>query len=105
LHHEQAQFHTRRHFLRGCTSGLGAIALSSLFGNALRADEAAPIKFSPTNPLSPRPAPLAPRAKRVIYLHMSGSPPQHDLFDYQPRLAELNGKPCPPEFIKNERFA
>jgi hypothetical protein len=48
---------------------------------------------------------FAPRAKRVIYLHMSGSPPQHDLFDYKPLLAELNGKPCPDSFLKGERFA
>jgi hypothetical protein len=36
---------------------------------------------------------------------MSGSPPQHDLFDYKPVLNDLNGKPCPEEFIKGERFA
>ena len=48
---------------------------------------------------------FAPKAKAVIYLHMSGAPPQHDLFDYKPKLDELNGKPCPEEFIKGERFA
>jgi hypothetical protein len=36
---------------------------------------------------------------------MSGSPPQHDLFDYKPKLVQLNGTPCPKEFTKNERFA
>ena len=49
--------------------------------------------------------PFAPKAKRVIYLHMSGSPPQHDLFDYKPKLVEMNGQPCPDSFLKGERFA
>jgi hypothetical protein len=49
-------------------------------------------------------AQFAPKAKRVIYLHMSGGPPQHDLFDYKPKLVQLNGTPCPEEFTKGERF-
>jgi len=57
------------------------------------------------NPLAPKPAPFAPKAKRVIYLHMSGSPPQHDLFDFKPKLIEMNGQPCPDSFLKGERFA
>ena len=36
---------------------------------------------------------------------MSGGPPQHDMFDYKPKLVEMNLKPCPDEFLKNERFA
>jgi hypothetical protein len=36
---------------------------------------------------------------------MSGSPPQHDLFDYKPKLVEMNGQPCPDSFLKGERFA
>src|SRR5262245_40286184 len=30
-----------------------------------------------------------------IYLHMAGAPSTLDLFDYKPKLVELNGKPCP----------
>ena len=41
----------------------------------------------------------------VIYLHMSGSPPQQDLFDYKPKLVELNMQPCPDELLKDQRFA
>jgi hypothetical protein len=42
--------------------------------------------------MDPRPSPrIAPRcaarAKRVIYLHMAGSPSQLELFDYKPELA------------------
>jgi len=57
------------------------------------------------NPLAPKPAPLPARAKRIIYLHMSGGPPQHDLFDYKPKLKQLNGTPCPKEIFQGERFA
>src|SRR5687768_8122894 len=68
---------TRRHFLQQCQSGLGALALTSL----LRGDaHAAPTVAD--HPLAVRPPHFAPKAKNVIYLHMSGSPPQHELFEY-----------------------
>jgi hypothetical protein len=47
----------------------------------------------------------APKAKRVVYLHMAGAPSQLDLFDPKPKLAELDGKACPDSFLKGERFA
>lgn len=47
----------------------------------------------------------APRAKRVIYLHMVGSPPQQDLFDYKPALKKYDGQPCPDEMYQKARFA
>ena len=46
---------------------------------------------------------FAPRAKRVIFLFMSGGPSHVDLFDPKPRLSELNGKPLPFEKPKLER--
>src|SRR4051794_11690157 len=113
---EQARFTTRRHFLQRCNTGIGAIALASLMGKDLLGNESAAITpaaggvapFGPTDPnrpMAPRQPMIRARAKRVIYLHMSGSPPQHDLFDYKPMLTKLNGKPCPDEYIKGERFA
>ena len=65
----RAQLASRRAFLRGSTLGLGAIAMGQLAGNS-----ATP----PTgleNPLAPKAPPLPATAKRVIYLHMAGSPP------------------------------
>jgi len=38
---------------------------------------------------------LAPKAKRAIYLFMSGGPPQIDLLDYKPNLAALYNKDMP----------
>ena len=105
---EQAKLFTRRHFLRRCNSGIGAAALASLIdpglfnGSAARAGEG---PDAAGNPLTVRPPMFAPKAKRVIYLHMYGSPPQHDLFDFKPDLVKLNGQPCPESFIKGERFA
>ena len=103
LHHQHAQLITRRHFFRRCNSGIGALALASLMGTTRAADAALPA--GGVNPLAPKLPPFAPKAKRVIYLHMSGSPPQHDLFDYKPKLNEMNGQPCPDSFLKGERFA
>ena len=36
---------------------------------------------------------------------MAGGPSQLDLFDYKPKLQELNGKDCPESLFKKERFA
>ena len=113
LHQQQAQLITRRHFFRRCNTGIGAIALASLMGRdafGLPSGEPAaggpPAELHPVaNPLAAKAAHFAPKAKRVIYLHMSGSPPQHDLFDYKPKLIEMNGQPCPDSFLKGERFA
>jgi len=78
---------------------LGAIALHALKGNALAATADA------DHPLAPKRPPLKARAKRVIYLHMSGGPPNLDIFDPKPALVEQNGKPCPDSFLKGRTFA
>ena len=38
---------------------------------------------------------FAPKAKRAIYLFMSGGPPQMDLLDYKPNLAQLYDQDIP----------
>ena len=91
---------TRRHFLKDSALGLGAIALSSLLGrNAFAAPAAV------TNPLAARLPHFAPKAKRIIYLHLTGSPPNLDLFDYKPELVKRDGQDCPDDFIKGKKFA
>ncbi len=89
---------TRRQFLGGCGVGFGAAALTALLDQPAQAAES-------TNPLAPKASHFPARAKHVIYLHMAGSPSQLDLFDYKPKLVELNGQKCPDELLKNERFA
>jgi hypothetical protein len=99
LHLQSARAQTRRQFLKAAHAGLGTIALAGLLGRDGRAAPPA------ANPLAPRPPHFAPKAKNVIYLHMSGAPPQQDLFEYKPKLVELHMQPCPDELLKNQRFA
>jgi hypothetical protein len=92
----QLQATTRRTFLQG-SLGLGAVALAGL--NA-RGEEP-----SADKPLAPRKPHFAAKAKRVIYLHMSGAPPHLDIFDYKPELQKRDGQNCPDEYLKGKRFA
>ena len=50
---------------------------------------------APTNPLAVKPPQFAPKARRVIFLFMSGGPSHVDTFDPKPRLDRDNGKPLP----------
>jgi hypothetical protein len=97
---ENLELQTRRHFLKTCQVGLGGIALSSLLADDLPAAPSTVV-----NPLAPKLPPLAAKAKRVIYLHLTGSPPHLDLYDYKPELVRLDGQPCPDSFLKGKRFA
>jgi hypothetical protein len=92
---------TRRHFLRDCPLGLGGLALSLLMNEPGRATDP-PMA---ANPLAPRPPHFRGRAKNVIYLHLAGSPPHLDMFDYKPELVRRNGQDCPQEFLRGRRFA
>src|SRR5688572_25095918 len=105
LQFEQAQAITRRHFLRDCKVGLGAIALSLMTSKTGLASSVASPIAAPANPLLPKPGHFAPKAKRVIYLHMVGGPSQLDLFDYKPQLVKHHDQPCPAELLKGKRFA
>ncbi len=75
--------YTRRRML-GTGLGAGSFALQSL--------------FSTEGIASPH---LAPTAKRVIFLFMSGGPSQVDTFDPKPELARLQGKDVPDSLAKH----
>jgi hypothetical protein len=66
---------SRRDALRMASCGFGYLALSGLAG-------------ATTPDLTPRPPRLAARAKRVIFLCMSGGPAQLDTFDYKPQVGQ-----------------
>jgi Protein of unknown function (DUF1501) len=105
----------RRHFFSRTSLGLGGAALASLLcepgaPSALGAD---------TAPARPKPIAgmidpasggilkafhVAPKAKRIIYLFMSGGPSQLDLFDYKPLLNELNGRDLPESVRMGQRL-
>jgi len=100
LRNSTLEHKTRRNFL--ATAGnfsLGAVALEAL----LRKD--APAATLADNPLAPRSAPLKAKARSVIYLHMSGGPPNLDIFDYKPELVKRSGQDCPDDCLKGRKFA
>src|SRR5690349_11106266 len=45
-----------------------------------------------------------PRARRVLYLYMSGGPSQHDLWDYKPALARWHGDDLPESVRGGQRI-
>ena len=47
---------------------------------------------------------VPPKAKRVIYLFMSGGPSQLDLFDYKPLLNKMNGQDLPESVRMGQRL-
>lgn len=96
LLHDRLQHSTRRQFLNSAGQfSLGAIALQAMQA-----------KGSPqVNPLSPKQPQYAAKAKRVIYLHMSGGPPHLDLFDYKPALVKHSNEDCPDSILKGRTFA
>ena len=88
---------TRRHFLSKLTTGIGGAALASLLPRGMA-------KAGSKELGEQLIANFAPKAKRVIYLFMSGGPAQQDLFDYKPKLNELNGQELPDEVRGGQRL-
>jgi uncharacterized protein (DUF1501 family) len=96
----------RRYFLNECRLGLGRIAIASLAtGLATSANRSSGAALSKSIGGLPDLPHHAPKVKRVIYLFMAGAPSQLDLFDYKPKLIELEGKPIPPSVIEGQRYA
>ncbi len=79
---------SRRAMLHRSAVGFGSLALASMMGDEARASETA-------NPLAAVLPHFAARAKRIIFLFMSGGPSQVDTFDPKPLLTRDDGKPLP----------
>src|SRR4026209_1651976 len=91
---------TRRDFLTSTASGLGLLALASIFREqGLLAADDAPSLFGP------KPPHFAPKAKACIFIFMEGAPSQMDLFDPKPKLNELDGQKLPESLTEKVRFA
>lgn len=97
-HNQQPLPVTRREMFQTAGTGFGMLALASLFH-----EEAQAQGNTAQNPLAPRPPMYPAKAKRVIFLFMSGGPSHLDTFDPKPRLTLDNGKPLPFEKPKLER--
>ncbi|MDC0268129.1 DUF1501 domain-containing protein [bacterium] len=87
----------RRNFLLSSANGLGALAFSSLMHGQGKAD--------PSNIQRPKIPHFASKAKNCIFIFNAGAPSQLDLFDYKPKLQELDGQPLPPSLSEGVRFA
>jgi hypothetical protein len=89
----------RRDFFGRFALGMGGMALFSLLNRDARAAKA----VNPFKGILDQPH-FAPKAKRIIYLFMSGGPSQHDLFDYKPLLNKLNGQDLPESVRGGQRL-
>ena len=87
----------RRNFLLRTASGLGAMALGSLIGSNAKGHTLE------QQIMSDLPS-IAPKAKRVVYLFMSGGPSQFETFDYKPKLSKMFGQGLPDSVRKGQRL-
>ncbi len=83
----------RRDFLKKTAGGFGALALGTLLSGSISSKtfEQQILEALPT---------IAPKAKRVLYLFMSGGPSQFETFDYKPMLSSMLGQGLP-ESVRN----
>ena len=95
---------TRRQFLRSGANALGMAALGLLGGEAMAQNAPSLVKqaaHAVHGAVAPQ---FAPKAKRVIYLHMVGGPSQLDLYDYKPKMAEMYDKDLPASVRNGQRL-
>lgn len=96
LQHDYLLDQSRRMFLSKCVAGVGSAWLTSMASKAMGAS---------SHGLPDHISHIAPKAKRVIFLHMAGAPSQLELFDFKPELKKFNGKDTPAEYLAGQRFA
>src|SRR4029079_2478687 len=95
--------HSRRQMLKTFANGFGMLGLAGLFSaesafgdafsDAWRSGLLDTARDAP--PISVRQPMYPARAKRVIFLFMSGGPSHVDTFDPKTKLATDNGQPLP----------
>lgn len=99
------EFHrqeSRRQFFQGAGLKVGGLALASLMGQQNVGQSAqATTRVHPPLPGFPH---FAPKAKRLIYLHMNGAPSQLDLFDYKPQLQQYFDQELPDSVRNGQRI-
>ena len=92
---------TRRQFFGRGARGLGSLALFSLLTE--RAAQGKTID-KPAVGGQPGLPHFAPKAKRAIYLHMLGAPPQMETFDYKPGMQNWFDKDLPESIRSGQRL-
>jgi uncharacterized protein (DUF1501 family) len=97
---EAVMTETRRQLLGRGARGLGSLALFSLLSEQLGRGAAE----KPATGGLPGLPHFAPKAKRAIYLHMLGAPPQMDTFDHKPGMANWFDKDLPDSIRSGQRL-
>ena len=95
---------TRRQFFSGAGLAMGGVALNWLaprLGAAGLSSDALNARVHPSLAGFPH---FAPKAKRIIYLHMNGGPSQLDTFDYKPGLQERFDQDLPESIRQGQRI-
>ncbi len=92
---------TRRHFFSRTSAGLGAAALASLEGQRALANPSRPAAAAGGQVGLPH---HEPKAKRAIYLFMSGAPSQMDMWDPKPKMADWYDKDLPESIRQGQRL-
>ena len=91
---------TRRQFFGKVAKGIGGLALSSL----MTEDSLGAVQGSASLGGLPSLPHFAPKAKRCIYLHMMGGPPQVDLLDYKPQMSDWFDRDLPDSIRQGQRL-
>ncbi|MEL6108189.1 MAG: DUF1501 domain-containing protein, partial [Planctomycetota bacterium] len=104
LAYQQNLMATRRQLFGRSALGVGTAAMAGLLGSDLLAADGAPKDVSDTAGTRDSGLHHAARAKRVIYLFMSGGPSQLDLWDYKPKLTDLFNQQLPSEVRDGQRI-
>lgn len=92
---------TRRQFLGKAAKGLGLAALSSIVGQGIKGSVMEGAALGTGSLRSPH---FPAKAKRGIYLFMSGAPSQLDLYDYKPEMKAMFDKDLPDSIRRGQRL-
>ncbi|WP_414663632.1 DUF1501 domain-containing protein [Horticoccus sp. 23ND18S-11] len=102
--HDYLNHLTRRQFFAGAGLAMGGVALNLLTPRLRAAATRMQALESRVHPPQPGFPHFAPKAKRIIYLHMNGGPSQLDTFDYKPKLQEYFDKELPESIRQGQRI-
>jgi hypothetical protein len=80
---------TRRQLLQGALGGVGSLLMAGILAELSAAEER---RQGTPDPLAPRAPHFRPRAKRVIFLFMTGGVSHVESFDPKPKLFQDHGK-------------
>jgi hypothetical protein len=92
---------TRRQFFARGARGLGVAALATMLGKEMTGAPTPNVEAVGGQAGLPH---FAPKAKRAIYLHMVGAPPQMELFDYKPGMSTWFDKDLPDSIRQGQRL-